>query len=102
MEVDEIRDAIEWNGMEQNRDGCCKETERTYEKALWAHRGLGHAHESAKYCTGDLGRTSGPGRSAMRPLESHAIPGVMLCGLSIVHERENKRKEKKNRPSELA
>ena len=26
-----------------------EERERTYEKALWAHRGLGHAHESAKY-----------------------------------------------------
>ena len=28
-------------------------------------------------------------------LESHAIPGVMLCGLSIVHERDNKQKEKR-------
>ena len=33
-------------------------------------------------------------------LESHAIPGVMLYGLSIVHERDNKQKEK-DRPSEL-
>ena len=28
-------------------------------------------------------------------LESHAIPGVVLYGLSIVHERENKRRKKK-------
>ena len=45
----------------------------------------------------NLGRTSGPGRSTMRLLESHAIPGVMLCGLSIVHEEiitDNKRKER--------
>ena len=28
-------------------------------------------------------------------LESHAIPGVVLCGLSIVHERENKQEEEK-------
>ena len=27
-------------------------------------------------------------------LESHAIPGVMLCGLSIVHERDVKQKKK--------
>jgi hypothetical protein len=36
-------------------------------------------------------------------LESHAILGVMLCGLSIVHERDDKQEEKeKDRPSELA
>ena len=34
-------------------------------------------------------------------LESHASPGVMLCGLSIVHEGDNKQKEK-DRPSEQA
>jgi hypothetical protein len=32
-------------------------------------------------------------------LESHAPPGVVLCGLSIVHEGDNKQK-KKDRPSE--
>ena len=37
-----------------------EERRRTYEKALWAHRGLGYARESAGYRTGDLGRTSGP------------------------------------------
>ena len=36
-------------------------------------------------------------------LESHAIPGVMLCGLSIVHkETTSQKKERKDRPSELA
>ena len=78
-----------------------KERKRTYEEVLQAHRGLGHARESARYRTGDLGRTSGPSQSVMGLLESHAIPGVMLYGLSIVHERKNKRKEK-YRPSELA
>ena len=33
-------------------------------------------------------------------LESHAIPGVMLCGLSIVHERDNEQKEKEKESSE--
>ena len=39
-------------------------------------------------------------------LESHAIPGVMLYGLSIVHARkrtnQRERTSKKDRPSELA
>jgi hypothetical protein len=47
-----------------------------------------------EYRTGILGRTSGPSLSVMGLLESHAILGVMLCGLSIVHEEM---KEKVNR-----
>ena len=43
---------------------------------------------------GNLGRTSGPSQSVMGLLESHAIPGVMLCGLSIVHERDSKQKKR--------
>ena len=94
---------MEQNGIEHREDASRKERKRTYEKVLWAHRGLGHARESARHCTGDLGRTSGPSQSVMGLLESHAIPGVMLCGLSIVHERDNKQKKKrKDRPSELA
>ena len=43
------------------------------------------------------GRTGGLGRSPMGLLEPHAIPGVMLYGLSIVHEEvaDRKKKEKK-------
>ena len=48
-----------------------------------------------------LGRTSGPGRSTMGLLESHAIPGVVPCGLSIVHEETtDKAKREKKRSSE--
>ena len=82
--------------MEHREGASRKERKRTYEKVLSAHRGLGHARESARHRTGDLGRTSGPSQSVMGLLGSHAIPGVMLCGLSIVHERDNEQaKEKK-------
>ena len=41
---------MEWNRMEGRIGNTAsgKEKRRTYEKALWAHRGLGPAHESAK------------------------------------------------------
>ena len=44
---------MEWNRMEGKIENTVsgKEKRRTYEKALWAHRGLGHAHESARYRT---------------------------------------------------
>ena len=44
---------MEWNRMEGRIGNTAsgKEKRRTYEKALWAHRGLGHAHESARYRT---------------------------------------------------
>ena len=53
-----------------------------------------------------LGQTSGPGRSSMGPFESHAIPGVMSYGLSIVHEgitskRREERKRSSKRTSEI-
>ena len=78
-----------------------EEREGTYEKALWAHRGLGHAHESAKYRTESRLRQVDRADQRWDFLESHVIPGVMLCGLSIVHGKITGRKEKeKNRPSE--
>ena len=40
MEVNEIRDAIEWNGMEWNRNEFSRK-KRNHEKVLWAHRRLG-------------------------------------------------------------
>ena len=44
---------MEWNRMEEKIGNITssKEKRRTYEKALWAHRRLGHAHESARYRT---------------------------------------------------
>jgi hypothetical protein len=71
---------------------------------LWAHRGLGHARESIGYRTGNLGRTSGPSLLVMRLLESHVILGVMLRGLSIVHEEIKEkvnRSKRDSRPSEM-
>ena len=46
---------------------------------------------------GNLGRTNGPSQSVMGLLESHAIPGVMLWGLSIVHKRDNKQKRRSSK-----
>ena len=46
-----------------------------------------------------LGQTSGPGRSSMRLLESHAIPGVMSYGLNIVHEEITEKKRSSERTS---
>ena len=43
---------------------------------------------------GILALTSGPGSSVMGLLESHAIPGVVLLGLSIVQQRDSGEKEK--------
>ena len=80
----------------ESEDGLSQEErERTYEKVLWAHKGLGHARESAGYHTGRLGRTSGLSQSVMGLLESHAIPGVMLNGLSIVHARDSEQEKGK-------
>ena len=84
---------MEEKGIEGNRtrdDTSPKERKGTYEKVLWAHRGLGRVRESIRHRTGNLGRTSGPSSSVMGLLESHAILGVMLRGLGIVHE-ERKR-----------
>jgi hypothetical protein len=54
-----------------------------------------------EYRTGILGRTSGPSLSVVGLLESHVILGVMLCGLSIVHERRKEKVRKRDsRPSE--
>ena len=44
---------MEWNRIEEKTGNIANGEEQngTYEKALWAHRGLGYAHESAKYST---------------------------------------------------
>ena len=49
-----------------------------------------------------LGQTSGPGRSTMRLLESHAIPGVMLKALVSYMKRQRMKEEIKEKdcPSE--
>ena len=76
MEVNEVggADRIESNGIEKKRR-CYRPT------GGWAVR-----MKRIEYHTGTLGQTSGPSLSVMGLLESHAILGVMLCGLSIVHE----------------
>ena len=48
----------------------------------------------------NLGRASGPGRSSMGLLESHATPGVVPHGLSIVHGKMTDKRVKRKRSSE--
>ena len=81
MEVNEVRgtDRIESNRIEWKRR-CYRPT------GGWAVR-----MKRIEYRTGTLGQTSGPSLSVMGLLESHAILGVMLCGLSIVQEEMKKK-----------
>ena len=64
-------------------------------------QGAGPCARVKEYCTGNLGRTGGPSQPITRLLESHVVLGVVLWGLSIVHEERKSRLQKKDRPSEL-
>jgi hypothetical protein len=81
---------IEWNGIEQEVKRVERKEREHTGKCYRPTRGWAMRVSQQEYRTGNLGRTSGPSQSVMGLLESHAIPGVMLHGLSIVHERDDR------------
>ena len=88
---------IEWNRMEWNGNGGAtrvERKEREHTRKCYRPTGGWAVCVSQRDIVPDLGRASGPSQLVMGLLESHAIPGVMLYGLSIVHERDNKQRKK--------
>ena len=88
---------MEWNRIEWNRGATQVERkEREHTRRCdrptggWAMR-----VSQQDIVSGKLGRAGGPSQSIMGLLESHAIPGVVLHGLSIVHVRDNKKEEER-------
>ena len=68
-----------------------RERERTIEKVLWAHRGLGHAHEKVSIIHVSLGRTSGPSRPSVgyldRTRSSVSCPTTLIVQDKSIDEK---------------